>query len=508
MSSSYYTAEYHNGTAWTALARDAVVSVSGLTEGGGSSDNGLATGADSSVSFSLSLRRSALTTVADKLRVRVTFTIESTAHGRVTARSAVGQVSGLAYSDAKDTWDISCEGIKAIIGQVRGYSHMYERVPIAKKTTSSSPTSPTSTLCSPMEWLLLSAGGWPLARDFENAGALFYYDLDQSPFAADYAWFAGEDGWAELLNLVRAAGGQLYQRQDGVLVYRQPLAWGDVSATWTFSDTGVNSTSRQVYTAPLTYQRSDRKVATEVRCQFTKRRVYPLQTVYEEKNPYALEADELRKITIQFDQPLNSIETASGVAAIRPPMDGVSLLPAALVVVNAAGLPVVQGLSGYTHTLITRAQWAELQLRNRTGGTIHLYQISLRGEPVGTGGSGSVSAGTAGETLNIDDSALIQRYSHAEALCKLYLDFSDEGRPVYTFSARFNPSVDIGHAVLLESRRLSLTGLRCIIINKSHDKTGHDMTLDVVPIEDLPKSSDFYRIGTTNYSGQSRRLFY
>lgn len=354
--------------------------------------------------------------------------------------------------------------------------------------------------------MFLTAGGWPAARDFENPDAIFYYDLDTSLFAPDFVWFAGENGWDEALRIVREVGGQLYQRSDGVLVYRQPLNFGEQAATWTLTDQGTPGATTQLYPAPLGYRRSDRKAVTEVRCAFVGRRKYDLQEVHKDTQPRYIAAGEtLPDIVFQLDRPLKSIETASGLLDIVP---GATLTTT----LKTEALAIYDGTSrastGYTQSITVAAQRISISITNTSGGPLEIDSITLRGEPIGPASTGVATAGTAGETMNIDDPAYVQRASHAEALCNLYLDFYQVARPTYSIQDMlYNPALDIGQAVYLTNLRLGLTNERCIIINKAHDRTGHTMSVDLVPVDDLPTLSEYYLVGGS-YSGQTKRLGY
>lgn len=510
---AYYVVEAQLAGVWTTISQNAISDhISGVAEGGGSSDNGMATGADSSQSFSVSVLRSALGAIPNKLPVRVTYRITDSAGDHV-ARSAVGRVAGVGFDDATNSWQLTCEGVQNLVKTTRAFSVPFNRVPAAKKTTIASPTNASNPLCSPLEWLLLTAGGWPAARDFENSSAAFYYDLDQALFAPDWAWFAGEDGWSEALNLVKAVGGQLYVRSDGVLVYRQPLSFGEATAVWTLKDSGTPDPTNSIalYKA-FTYTRSDRKAMSQVRCTAVGRRVYPSQLLIEDSEHRFVAAGASVSIELQSDKPLASIDTASGLVPLTLGMAAIQLRPAAIIAGFGENSTVPQGTGGYTHTITATAQRIFLTIANVSGRPFVVYMIRVTGEPIGAAATVTATAGTGTETLNIEDNAFIQRYSHAEALCKVYLAFyqampSGEPRPIYQLADLvFNPSIDIGTAVYVSSLRHGLTAERCVVVNRSHERTGARMNLDVVPVSDLPRQSDFYTFGGTSYALQTKRI--
>jgi hypothetical protein len=505
-----YTVETRPSTTWDAIAANNVLDVSGVAEGGGSRDNGMASGADSTQRVTVVVRRTALPTVADRLRVRVSYTVTD-ALGTRNGRAFVGVVVGVTWDHEQDAWSLTCEGLQTLLRTVRAYSPPFYRTPIARKTTAASPTDAATAGISPLEWLLLTAGGWPAPRDVEAPHALFYYDLDHALFAPDWAWFAGEDGWAEALRLVRAAGGQLYFSGDGVLRYRQPLSWGDVAAGWALTDTGTPGATTMLY-GRLDYSRSDRKVFERVRCTFVERRALPLQDVAEDTTARYVPAGELVEIPLEPQHPLNSLETSTGVQEIRAGGESYMFLPASgILALYLDGLPVPQGAGGYTHTVLTRAQRLVVQITNAGTRPFVVYRIAVRGEPIGPGATGSVLVGTGGDetsTLTIEDNPFIQRHSHAEALGGLYLAFDGPARPTLRATGCvLNPELDVGDAITLTSTPLALVAVRCAVIGVSHQISG-TADYDLVRVDDLLALSDMITVGTTDHGGTGRRPGY
>ena len=238
-----YLVETRPSTTWTSITNSLVLGVSGLAEISGDRDNPLSPGDNASLSIDVELDASALSSIPDRLPIRVTYTVDAT-----TAKSFVGTIRSAKRSSKAVNWQLTCTGIADTLATVREASPVFYRMPVAAKTTISSPITPSDPNCTPLEWACLKAGGYPAARSFEAPNAPFYYDFDQAMLAPDYVHFNGEDSWQEMLKLARSSCGVLYQGQDGVLCYRQLLGFGDGTALITLTPSTYGEVSQSLST--------------------------------------------------------------------------------------------------------------------------------------------------------------------------------------------------------------------------------------------------------------------
>lgn len=504
-----YLVEVRPASTWQTVAARDVLEVSGLVETSGNRENPLSFGDNANLNITVRIRRGALASVPDDMPIRVTFTITSD-YGTFAAKAFVGIVTKAQRSLKGASWTLRCESVIALINKVREDSPVFARVPIALQTTSSSPTALNNSALTPLEWVFLKAGGWPAQRSFENTTALFYYDLDTAPFAPDAVWFSGEKGFDEALKLVKAAGGQLYVGADGVVRYRQPLSFNDGTPTHTFSDIGAFSATQTLY-GDCQEAKSTQKKATRVQCAYVGRRVYPLQNVVEDTESRFLEAGAETTVDLVPQQPLDAVATDTGLLSIRVGNSDVALLAASdLLLLDGNGVAVAQASTGgYLHSLVVAAQRLVLTIQNTLSHPLIDYRIVIRGMPIGAAASGKVVVGSGTETLDIPDTPYVQRRSHAERLCYMYLAFFGVGRRVFTLTdCPFDPRRVEGEIVYLTCQELDITSLRCRVVAIQHDKTGAIATYVLVDVSDLPASSDYYQIGTTDYAGQTLRLAY
>ena len=418
--------------------------------------------------------------------VRVTFTMDAN-----TARGASGVI--IDFSQDADTVTFSIVGWKQLISTIRVYSPLFTNRPIATKTTASSieDVADPDYVAGLLNWILWQAGG----RPFEQAGsyttATFYYSLSQAPIAPAYSWVAGEDSWAEALRLVRAAGGQLYQRPDGVIAYVSPLSIAGGTSQFALTQDDYQEISRNGSASDL--------VASWA-CGYLPRVQAGMQEVVSDTTPRVVASGATEVIQLEPQYPLTSLETASG---------GTQLLPDAISATSFDGTQATQG-SDYTHTLYLAAQLVTIVFVNVSSQPFVIERITLRGTPIVPGEPGTVTIGGSNPTQTIEQSAFIQSRSHAQRLARMALAFYGAPRPVITATGvLYNPAVhQIGVSGTLTQSDWGLSSVPVVILGVTINDTGTDCDLDLVDTTGLPALADYFVVKTASQAGLTRKIGY
>jgi len=419
--------------------------------------------------------------------IRVQFTIDAN-----TARGVSGVI--VERERDADTVTFNVVGFKQLISTVRVYSPLFSWRPIATKTTATSIEDITSGsyVGGPLNFLLWSAGGRPNAQSGTYPTALFYYSLSQAHIAPKYSWIAGEDGWDEALRLVRAAGGQLYQRPDGVVSYVSPLSMAGGSSLFALTQDDYESISERG---------SAEDVVATYTTTYVPRILVGMIEVVSDSEPRVIAVGQALTIELEPQYPVSSIETAG--------MAGTQLLPEAISATSYDGTQIAQ-TTGYTHTLTIKAQLVTLVVTNAGSLPFVIEKITLRGTPIVPGEAGTVTVGSGVPTLSIEQNPYIQSRSHAQRLARMALAFYSVPRPVITASGVLYDPVNhqIGNAGTLTQTDWALSSAPVVLLGVSHQETGVKVDLDMVVMTGLPRLADYFLVQTASQSGTTKLIGY
>lgn len=487
---SVHTSDYQvewnpTGAAWVDITAY-VLSVEGDFETTGA-NNGVAFGDSSNAACTIKLdplRSGTLdTSVWELVPVRVTFTMDA-----ATARGAYGVI--VDFDQDIDTLSYKLEGYQRLISRTRVYSDLFERRPIATRTTAGSIDDPTDPdyAAGPINYALWQAGGRPYEQAGSYTGASFYYSLEQGLIAPDVSWLAGDDAWEACLKLVRSAGGQLYQRPDGVIAYVTPLSLAEGSSVFSLGHSDYASASRTG---------SAGSTMASVVVPYQGRYKSGVQDVVDDSTPRVVADGQSVTIDLEPKYPLYSLETVSG-----------GIPATALSATTYDGRAVVQG-SDYTHTLTVAAQRITLVITNTAGQPFVIEKIVLRGTPSAPGEANTITLGSGQPTLTVEPSDFIQSRSHAERLGTMALDFFAQARPIITVSeCLYDPTLQIGDIGTFTCTPWGMTNTPVVLLSIKHAETGAKMDLTVVDITGLPKISDFFLVSTSSQAGTTKRVGY
>lgn len=476
-----FTAEWKPSGSWDDITSH-IESISGDLELSGNRSNALSFGDSSTMRCSVKTVNLTLQGTAYlDVPVRIEFDINSTAkvefHGIITGRDRDQQ-----------SLTFSCEGFQHVIARTRVYTPVRFRRPAATQTTISSVEDPSDGAYQAglINEALWRAGGRPADQDFDYPSATFYYNVPEyAILAPEWSWLAGENAWDECLKLAQAAGGQLLQGADGIVRYVQPLSYGDGSASYTFDE--------NVY-GDLTERGTSERTVTKVCCPYIPRVRQGMQQVVNDTTPRLVAAGATETIVIEAQNPLASLLLAAG----KLPSDAIKATFLDGRVVSA---------SDYTQSVALAGQRITISITNNTSTPFAINALTIQGEPIVAGEAGVVEVGSGSNALTIQDNAYIQSRAHAERLAAMTLAFHGTTLPLRTASGCvYDPNRSVGETVALTSSRWSLSAVPHVIVAIRHSNTGMQSEYDLVPVSGLPKSSEFFIISSTDYTGLSRKL--
>lgn len=475
-----YLLELFYGGVWNAVADASVLEVQGDWQIAGSRQNAISFGDDTDAKLTARLIYAVWANLSYHQPIRYTTT--NSADG--TTRTFTGVITKLHRT--LDDCDVEAAGMKELIGATKIYSPMIERRPVATKTSASSVEDPTNPAYAGglVNYAMWQCGGRPNAQSGSYPSATFYYDCDHAIIAPPYAWLAGEDTWAECLKLAQAAGGQMYQDASGVVRFKQVLGYAGVTAT---DSIGMSDyATAEETTDPSVLQ------GNKFTCQYTPRRRLGTQQIADDTTPRHVEPGETATIVIEPQNPIVSLETATG---------GTQLKSDALVIARQDGVRITQGGSGYTHTLDIKAARITITITNAGSFAFTVFRVLLRGDPVVAAEAGSVSAGSGSVERTLEQSIYIQKRSDAQRLCEMYATFYGAARPIVSVvGCVHKPSRYVGQTVLFSNSVWGIASVAYVILAIKHSQTGLQADYDLAYVGDLPDSSMFYICGVS-YSG-------
>ena len=480
---SGFTAQWNIGAGFVAItAYVLAIDVSFAPQNTGS---GLGFGDSSDATFSLDIDPNpagqpplSLATLA-LVPIRVQFTLDSG-----TAYGCAGVV--LSWEQTADTISLKCTGFKELVSKTRFYSPLLINRPVATKTTASSIEDPTNGAWAAglMNLALWGAGG----RPFEQAGtypsATFYYSLAQAPIAPTFSWAAGEDTWAECIRMVRAVGGQLFQRPDGVIRFASPLSVAGGSSLFALDSSAYAEISRSG---------SAEDVVASFTTTYLPRVIAGMQEVVSDTTPHVIAVGKSATIELELQYPIptdgTGLETVS--------MAGTQLIADAISATSYDGTAILQG-TGYTHTLTISAQRVVIVVTNAGSLPFVIEKITLRGTPVVPTEAGTMTIGSGNPTQTIEQSAYIQSRSHAQRLARMALAFYGVPRPIIQARGCLYDPVNhqIGNAGTLTQSDWSLSSAPVVILGVSVGDTGVSADLDLVETTGLPALADYFLVQT------------
>jgi hypothetical protein len=477
-----YLVEVNTGS-WVTIADANIISVETSGESSSNSDAAQGFGDSATMTASVEVLRTAVSSYTlARLPIRITFTRVAT-----PAKAFTGYVQS--WAGDLDTVKLDCESIiQDLSNRTKDlYSPAYFRRPIATKTSASSVEDPANGayVAGLVNWILWQADGRPNAQSGTYPSAVFYYDCEQAILAPDWTWVAGEDGWAECLKLARAAGGQLYQDETGVVKYRQPLTMVG-TPSYTFTATVYGDLSEEGATG---------QYAAKVVCPFIPRTAHVMQEVVNDATPRLVEASATLVIYLEPRWPVRSLDLV-----------GTAMKDESLKATFFDGSVVPQSLTlGYNHSIVVDAQRITLTIVNTTAKPFVINRIVFKGEPIAAGVGAVVTAGSGKPVKTLEDNPYVQTRAHAQRLASMALSFYGAVRAVRVAKdCPYDPSRTVGETVSLTATQLGLSAVAHVITKIATSETGAVMEATLLDATGLPATADYWLCATGAQSGTKK----
>ncbi|NJO81668.1 MAG: hypothetical protein HC828_02115 [Blastochloris sp.] len=424
-------------------------------------------------------------------------------NGSTKLRRYVGVIMRERWDGRSGSWQT--RGVDALLEGTPIRSPLFRRRPIATAITLSSIEDPTNANYRGglYNYICWQAGGRPWEQAASYPDAPFYYAADQAPIAPEWSWIHAENAWEELHRLCQAAGGQVYQDNDGVLRYIDPLRLILASPTYTYTDAVLTAAQRVSQNASgfegVSRDTDLEHTVSAFTCTFIERNLDGTQVVYEDTTPRRIGADGQANdvLTLDLDTQL--------------PVYRVSRIE-----LEAAHIRTGQKLTDSQVTVAitaTAAQRISVTITNTTNRPAQIRTIRVWGRPVVAGEEGSVtSTGSSSlastRVLPLQSNVYIQSREHAERLVQMAYDFYAEPRPIITLrGCAYDPDRAIGERVALTYAPWGYSALACRIVAK-RPTNGRTMEVDLQPISGLPIASNFFQFGVTYAGSDTRELAY
>jgi hypothetical protein len=239
---------------------------------------------------------------------------------------------------------------------------------------------------------------------------------------------------------------------------------------------------------------------TKVVGTYTPRIVRPMQAVIEDTTPRQLDASEFATISLIPNLPLYAVELTSG-GALPPEVFAVQRYD------GGAVSPAISG--GYNHVVSVAAQRIQITYQNTSTLPHVIYKLTIRGAPIAAGERQSISVGSGDVPLIQEDNIFIQNEAHALRLAQMALLYYGQVRKIRVLSeCPYHPDRYVGETVALTDSVLGITSVPHMIIARAYDEGAAKATYTMVDVSGIPVKEDYYIIGTTDYTGQTKNLTY
>lgn len=381
----------------------------------------------------------------------------------------------------------SCRGWDAHIEAQEVRSGLFRRRPIFTATSISSVEDPASGVYAAGlgNFILWTCGGRPYEQAGTYPSATFYYRATNALISPEYTWCPGDSPWEVLRRLCRAAGGQIYQDNDGTIRYVDPITLATGTPAFTFSDESLTAAQR-VSQGKAPYQgisdRTDQGAAvTGVVVNFVSRIVQGEQVVYEDQTPRLIGPSSAIVVTCDTQLPLWRVVAVERDAAFHR---------------SAFEATAAHVTTSYT---FPSAQRVIVTFTNTTAEPVIVYGTRVRGRPLAAGEEGSASyIVSPARVVTIEDNPYIQSERHAAMLARMAYDGMNGSGLIYTLTGcGYDPDRYVGEVVGLTSSDYGLTGLRCRIV-RIDVQDGAWMDVDLAPLGGLPTSDTVHRVGSVS----------
>ena len=161
------------------------------------------------------------------------------------------------------------------------------------------------------------------------------------------------------------------------------------------------------------------------------------------------------------------------------------------------------------------AQRVTLTVTNASSRPIQITKIKLSGEPIVAGEPSSVTVGTIPpdrppiKRAAADSNPFIQSRAHALFLAYLTLALHKDERMILHLADCPPDALRIeGETVNVTCAEWGLSATPFLITGLDRDRTNGLNHYEAVSVAGLPEDGDFFIVGATNYTGQTKQLIW
>ena len=482
--------------AWVDITSD-IVDVEGDYAITGGSDDGVGFGVARSPNVGVTYARERIGTAWKDTPIEISFGFNGT-----NPQFFIGRITEVEEDRRGGRW--TAAGYQELIAATPDIrTKLLRRRPVFTATTASSNEDPDNAGSETGigNIILWRSGGRPYEQSATYPAALFYYSCQTAILAPEWTWLNGGDALDALNEICKAAGGVVYQSEDGVIRYQEPMSYGVGATSVHYTDSaGAKDAATRVASGLAQFGDIKRagklrqRVVDQIRCAFVTRRLQGVQRIYQDTTPRVIEASSAITITLDLQRPQYTLQ--------RVVATGYTMRSTAATTTSDVTVTI-----GATY-----AQQVTITLTNTLSEPVGISELSAYGQPLVAVEEGTATYGTPGSvprSYAVPESVYIQSKGYADRLCRLHYDWYATPRPPTTLSGcGFDPRRTIGEIVLLTDSVLGISAERHRVMSKRVNQRGTEMELIVVSVVGLPVSTDFFVNGTTYADGDVRQLIY
>jgi len=348
--------------------------------------------------------------------------------------------------------------------------------------------------------------------------------MDRGSFVIPFAWIDDEPLWGELTKIAEAEGGRIYWSASGNSSVSSKLIFENATHLLSSSNTKPTFTKDDYteLTGGVSQSRKEFKNAVEV--WYYPQRIGHERIIWSSAEQYRIPANSSKVIKAEFD---------NAAWSVRDPVHNDDYQD--FVATSAGGAQKCEStditVSLYNSENVRQvwAQQAYITITNLLSQDLFLRKLELRGRPIITGKEQKVTyykkddgtiiedpaddAPRAGWRMLTIDNRYIQEREHAEALARLLLDRFSANRLVMKCNViRCMPWLEVGDKVTVTGPGGLSADYFVQRIDWNWGPGSFPMSLDLLPVTDFYKYTDYFLLGTSvlgdDSGGTGGRFFY
>lgn len=320
------------------------------------------------------------------------------------------------------------------------------------------------------------------------------YSLDYGVFVIRYAWLHKESVLEDAWQLAAAVGGRIYVDEDGILRYRNALAW--VNKT-----TPVETIDR-AQASQLAIEWTDDDLYTRVTAEASGRMLGLLDVVYTpEEGDFVIPAGTTKALSLDLRQPVFSVASISYSAVSTGGMDLSASVTMGAPTYNAQGI-AVSFTNAHTRldAVLRNFRIVGVPIIGAPSSEFEAYASAL---PFWSDKEERVRA--------ISGNVYIQTIDQAQFVAQVVLDYSKLPAATISLSGvAGKASRRLGQRIRITDPDAYPAGTDAIIValRWRYDVSGFTQDMEALDVEELFPDEPYFVIGTNVLGAATRPLFY